>query len=286
MRYVCEINNRLSLTLRNRHVRQQSLVVVVVVRRRLLGGDNDADELCGGGTEPSASCGCGESMYPCERWERHEIGDRCEDEEATGNQDGRRISPCVSPQRKGPAAGRRMGRKKMQMGQAEASQWMGSSALARGPWSQDRRHGERREKKEWECYSGLGSRPRAAENRRHGATRRRATDEAAYPPGGGRSQYGQGWRLLLRKPVITSKLIRIAAASLGLVESWSRGRSALAVTLYPSKPLNPALDGLSAVLVMTFGAWIPTFSHHHAAGLRDSFEQGPPPEHDPETLDL
>lgn len=31
----------------------------------------------------------------------------------------------------------------MQMGQAEANQWMGSSALARGPWSQDRRHGER-----------------------------------------------------------------------------------------------------------------------------------------------
>lgn len=27
---------------------------------------------------------------------------------------------------------------KLQMGLAEAGQWMGSSALARGPWSQDR----------------------------------------------------------------------------------------------------------------------------------------------------
>lgn len=34
---------------------------------------------------------------------------------------------------------------KMQMGQAEATQWMwmGSSAVARGPWSQVQRHGER-----------------------------------------------------------------------------------------------------------------------------------------------
>lgn len=58
-----EGSKRLFLTLRNRHVRQQSLVFVVV-RRRLFGGDRDAEELCVGGTEPSASCGCGDSMYP------------------------------------------------------------------------------------------------------------------------------------------------------------------------------------------------------------------------------
>lgn len=60
-------------TLRNRHVRQQS-PVFVVVRRRLLGGDNDPDELCGGGgTGPSASCGSGRSICPSEGLRRHEI---------------------------------------------------------------------------------------------------------------------------------------------------------------------------------------------------------------------
>lgn len=51
----------------------------------------------------------------------------------------------------------------MQMGQAEANQWMGSSALARGPWSQDSATENGREKEKRECYSGLGSESWAAE---------------------------------------------------------------------------------------------------------------------------
>ncbi|KAK5989996.1 hypothetical protein PT974_08259 [Cladobotryum mycophilum] len=56
-----------TLTLRNRHVRQQS-VCAVVVRRRLFGGDEGVEAVVGG-AESSASRDSGDSMY--ERMARH-----------------------------------------------------------------------------------------------------------------------------------------------------------------------------------------------------------------------
>ena len=57
-----------TLTLRSRHVRQQS-VCAVVVRRRLFGGDEGVEAVVGG-AESSASRESGDSMY--ERIARHE----------------------------------------------------------------------------------------------------------------------------------------------------------------------------------------------------------------------
>lgn len=185
---------------------------------------------------------------------------------SVSNQDVTGVDDVLPVSLEQPQLSRRMGRESCKMGQAEAGQWIGSSALARGPWSQDRQPRRTAGEERMGCSSeGLGK-PQAAENRRHGATRWRANERGGLTDGGRRISWEQGWRKSrpgLNHQSAGSGMYCSASQQInphcgrGLWlsgKSWSRAvawqvgtRCSFFVYLAPSQPLNPALhDDLSA----------------------------------------